>query len=176
MKTLHAAFATAFVLASTMAVADENSSTSVLEIITQKIDGIKKLQVGGYRQAWGKQDADIDNMIAQASASGAATSDLLTAIAAATSSARQTRGAPQSCVISLVVVNNGVYASTRDCTTQLSTKTQMNTEIYPSLSAYLVGRLPNIDFAQDNSGFGYATFYTPDGHVSEFIVFTNATR
>lgn len=51
----------------------------------------------------------------------------------------------------------------RTCTIDYATRSQMDSLYYPSISAYLVGRLPNIDFAQDNAGMGYAVFYTPAG-------------
>lgn len=171
-KTIVAAV---FALACSSAFADEISNAPFHELVAKKIDEIKNLRVGGYRQVWGRPDSTIDNIIAEA-AQRAAANDLPTAISSAIDAAKgQTRGFGQSCVITLVVTNSGAYTSTRDCTTDYATRSQMDTIYYPSISAYLVGRLPNIDFAKDNAGMGYAAFYTPAGRVSEFIVFSNAT-
>lgn len=164
-----------FALACSSVFADEISNAPFQELVAKKIDELKNLRVGGYHQVWGRPNSTIDNIISEA-AQRAAVNDLPTAISSAINAAKgPTRGIGQSCVITLIVTNGGAYTSTRECTTDYATRSQMDTIYYPSIPAYLVGRLLNIDFAKDNAGTGYAAFYTPAGRVSEFIVFTNAT-
>jgi hypothetical protein len=172
MKPKHIAIA---LLALPLSPAFADEVPPILKIINKKIDALKALQVGDYRLAWGNEDATINSIIA-AAAAGTATNDLPTAIKSAVASAKQTRSHGQSCVISLAITNNGAYTSSRECTTEYATRSHMDTSIYPAMQAYLVGRLPHIDFAQNNGGYGFAAFYTPAGHMSEFIVFTNSTQ
>lgn len=168
--------AVALALACSTALADATYHVPLLELVKNKIDGFKKLRVGEYRQVWGTQNSSIDEFIAAAARNASAEDPPTTLSEAINAGKGQTRGFGQSCVIYMVVANNGAYTSSRDCTTEYATRSYMDTVIYPSIGVYLVGRLPNIDFAQDNGGTGYAAFYTPAGHVSEFIVFSNATQ
>lgn len=149
---------------------------AILSMISKKINELKTLQVGDYRLAWGTPSPAIDSIIAQAAAAGMATNDLPAAIKSAIDLAKNTRSAAQSCVIALAVGDDGAYVSSRECTTDYVDRSHMDTHVYPARSIYLVGRLPNIDFAQDNRGFGYAAFYTPAGKLSEFIIFSNAAQ
>ncbi len=168
--------AVAFALACTTALADVTYHVPFLELVKNKIDGLKKLRVGEYRQVWGTQDASIDGFIAAAARNASAGDPPVTLSEAINAAKSQTQGLGQSCVINIVVANNGAYTSSRDCTTEYATRSHMDTVIYPAIGAYLAGRRPNFDFVQENGGIGYATFYTPSGRVSEFIVFSNATQ
>jgi hypothetical protein len=166
----------ATLLALSFSPAFAGEAPAILSIINKKINELKTLQVGDYRLAWGRPSSVIDSVIAEAAATNTTTSSLSAAIKSAVDSTKNTRGATQSCVITLVITNNGAYTSSRECTTDYVDRSYMDTYIYPAMSAYLVGRLPNIDFAQDSYGLGYAGFYTSAGKLSEFIVFSNATQ
>lgn len=176
-KLFGVAFVAACAFLMSSAYADTVSNAPFKDLVVKQLEDLKQLKVGGYRLAWGAPDTVIEKYIAGATRPST-TTDIAGAVknAQASRSSNSFAGYGQACVVTLVISNNGAYTSNRTCTTEYPTRAYMDTVLYPQLGIYLVGRLPNIDFAQDNAGYGYSSFYTPAGYVSEFIVFINSTQ
>lgn len=159
------------------AYADTVSNAPFKDLVAKQVEDLKQLKVGDFHLAWGAPDAVIEKHIAGAARSSS-TTGMLGAVkdAQANQPKNSAAGYGQACVVALAISNNGTYTSNRTCTTEHPSKTYMDTVLYPKFGMYLVGRRPNIDFVQDNAGYGYAAFYTPAGYVSEFLVFVNSTQ
>lgn len=199
MRLLTFAFATLGLLATSAAIADGSTPTSLGAALDTTFSQLKLGQIGNFRIIWGPPDENIAAAIAKATPSAQAPS-LLDAIQAAKTSATApanpfTNGgntssstpdpatvsqiakgsAGQTCITTLTIGNTGAYQDNPLCA-PASTREQVRTEILQQAGWQLSGSSNNIDQAISPDGLGVQFFYTPSGITRQVLVLLNGAQ
>ena len=159
------------------ALAGAVSNAPLLDLAKRRISDIKQGRIEGFHLAWGTPDAAIEKRIGDAT-NAQSNINLLGAVqnAKASPAKNPSEGHGQACVVTLLATNSGTYISTRECTTKIPDKNYMERVFYPQAGIYITGRMPGMDFVRDNPGYGFVTFYTPQGYVDEFLIIVNGIQ